>query len=61
MDNALLQMFTCFRYDNMNLEFILSYLLATEREAAAVRLVMAGKANGFAMEAIRERLRDLYG
>ena len=61
MDNALLQMFTCFKYDNMNLEFILSYLLATEREAAAVRLVMAGKANGFAMEAIRERLRDLYG
>ncbi len=61
MDNELLKLFLPYKYDNMNLEFILSYLLATEREAAAVRLVMAGKANGFAMEAIRERLRDLYG
>lgn len=61
MDNALLKLFLPYKYDNMHLEFMLSYLLATEREAAAVRLVMAGKANGFAMEAIRERLRDLYG
>lgn len=61
MDNELLKLFLPYKYNNMNLEFILSYLLATEREAAAVRLVMAGKANGFAMEAIRERLRDLYG
>ncbi len=29
--------------------------------AAAVRLILAGKANGFSPEAIRERLRDLYG
>ncbi len=61
MDNELLKLFLPCKYDNMRLEFILSYLLATEREAAAVRLVMAGKANGFAMEAVRERLRDLYG
>ena len=61
MDNVLLKLFLPYKYDNMHLEFMLSYLLATEREAAAVRLVMAGKANGFAMEAIRERLRDLYG
>ena len=39
----------------------LGYLLAVEREASAVRLVMAGKQNGFDMDAIRERLRDLYG
>ena len=40
---------------------VVGYLLAVEREAGAVRLVMAGKQNGFDMEAIRERLRDLYG
>ena len=40
---------------------IVGYLLAVEREASAVRLVMAGKQNGFDMDAIRERLRDLYG
>ena len=32
-----------------------------EREAAAVRLILAGKTAGFAPERIRERLRDLYG
>ena len=45
----------------LRLSPLVGYLLAEEREAGAVRLVMAGKQNGFDMEAIRERLRDLYG
>ena len=61
MDNALLAIFTKDRFDMMRLETIVGYLLAVEREAGAVRLVMAGKQNGFDMDAIRERLRDLYG
>ena len=61
MDNALLAIFTKDRFDVMRLETVVGYLLAVEREAGAVRLVMAGKQNGFDMEAIRERLRDLYG
>ena len=61
MDNALLAQFAQYRHDLMRFETIVGYLLAVEREASAVRLVMAGKQNGFDMEAIRERLRDLYG
>lgn len=61
MDNALLAMLTQYRHDLMRLETIVGYLLAVEREAGAVRLIMAGKQNGFDMDAIRERLRDLYG
>lgn len=61
MDNALLAMFTQYKHDLMRFETIVGYLLAVEREASAVRLVMAGKQNGFDMDAIRERLRDLYG
>ena len=34
--------------------------LMRQREAAAVRLILAGKTAGFAAEKIRERLRDLY-
>ena len=60
MDNALLQLMKGERFQYMNIEYIVSYLLAAEREAAAVRLIMAGKANGFDPDAVRERLRDLY-
>ena len=37
-----------------------AYFLAVQRETAAVRLILAGKQNGFDAENIRERLRDLY-
>ena len=39
---------------------LIGYLLMRQREAAAVRLILAGKTAGFATEKIRERLRDLY-
>lgn len=61
MDDALLSGFTPFRRSALSLEPVIGYLLGAEREAAAVRLILAGKANGFSPEAIRERLRDLYG
>ncbi len=41
-------------------ERLAGYLLMREREADAVRLVMAGKANRFSPETLRERLRGLY-
>lgn len=59
-DNALLALFDSYHFDCMRLETVVCYLLAVEREASAVRLVMAGKQSGFAMDAIQERLRDLY-
>ena len=61
MDDALLSLFTPYRMAPLSLEPIIGYLLAAEREAAAVRLILAGKANGFSPEAIRERMRELYG
>ena len=61
MDDALLAPFAKLRYDALRPEPICGYLLGAEREAAAVRLILAGKLNGFKAEAIRERLRELYG
>jgi len=60
MDDYLLSLFTPYRMTS-TLEAVVGYLLAQEREAAAIRLVLAGKLNGFSAEAIRERLRKLYG
>jgi len=61
MDDYLLSLFTPYRMAPLSLEPIIGYLLAVEREAAAVRLIMAGKIGGFPQEAIRERMRELYG
>jgi V/A-type H+-transporting ATPase subunit C len=60
-DDYLLKPFTVHRHDALTLSPVIGHVLGAEREAAAVRLVLAGKANGFGAEAIRERLRDLYG
>ena len=61
MDDSLLKPFSTFRYDPLRIEPVVGYLLGAEREAAAVRLIIAGKKNQFSQEAIEERLRDLYG
>ena len=60
-DDYLLSLFVPYRMRADTLETVIGYLLAQEREAAAVRLVMAGKLNGFSAMEIRERLRELYG
>lgn len=61
MDDALLALFAPMRHDALRLEPVVGHILGAEREAAAVRLILTGKANGFSSEAIQERLRDLYG
>ena len=61
MDDHLLAVYTPYRREMDKPQRIIGYLLMREREAAAVRLIMAGKTAGFAPEKIRERLRDLYG
>lgn len=61
MDDTLLKPFSSMRYDPLRIEPLIGYLLGVEREAAAVRLILAGIKNGFSKEAIRERLRELYG
>lgn len=61
MDDHLLSVYAPYRRSIDAAQRIVGYLLMREREAAAVRLIMAGKTAGFAAEKIRERLRDLYG
>ncbi|NLB91141.1 MAG: V-type ATPase subunit [Clostridiales bacterium] len=61
IDNHLLTFFLPYQRDVQALEAFLGYLLQVEREAAAIRLVMAAKANDFSAEALQERMRDLYG
>ncbi len=60
-DNYLMGLFTPYRRSIDQEERLIGYLMMREREAAAVRLILAGKENGFAEETIRERLRALYG
>lgn len=59
-DDALLNLFTPYKRSLGDNERLIGYLLRRDREAAAVRLIMAGKENHFPPEAIRERLRELY-
>lgn len=61
MDDHLMKVFTPMRFDPFAIEVLIGRLLAHEREAAAVRLVMAGKLNDFPVAMIRERLREMYG
>ncbi|MDO5022798.1 MAG: V-type ATPase subunit [Eubacteriales bacterium] len=59
-DDALLELFLPFRRQIDKNERLIGHLLMRSREAAAVRLILAGKENGFSHEAILERLRELY-
>lgn len=60
-DDYLISLFRPQRYDPFAIEVLIGWLLAHEREAGAVRLIMAGKLNGFDEGLIRERLREAYG
>ncbi len=60
-DDHLLTFFTPYRRSISDNERLIGYLLMRGRESAAVRLIMAGKENHFPEEALRERLRELYG
>ena len=40
---------------------LIAHLLRAQREATDVRLIMAGKLNGFKPEELEERVRELHG
>lgn len=61
VDDYLLSLFRPLRNEPFAIEVLLGYLLSHEREAGAVRLIMAGKLNDFPQQVIRERLREAYG
>ena len=60
MDDCLLAVYLPYKSTMDSPQRLIGYLLMRQREAAAVRLILAGKTAGFATEKIRERLRDLY-
>lgn len=60
-DDYLLSLYLPYKRVMDKNERLMGYLLMRQREAAAVKLIMAGKRGGFPAEAIRERLRELYG
>ena len=60
-DDYVYGLFKPHRYDSDTLEMLLAFLLQKQREATDVRLIMAGKLNGFTPEAVAERVRELNG
>ena len=60
-DNAVLAAAGKARSVPFGVEVVLGYLAAKESEWVAVRIIMSGRMAGMTADAIRERLRDLYG
>ena len=61
VDDYLFGIMNAHRYDAASLEMLIAFLLQKQREATDVRLVMAGKLNGFSPEEVGERMRELNG
>lgn len=60
-DDYLFGLFGDTRYQTDSIEVLIAYLLQAQREATDVRLIMAGKLNGFKPEELEERVRELHG
>lgn len=60
-DNAVLRLAAKARRTPFGVETALGYLIAAEAELIAVRTIMTGRRAGLSADAIRERLRDIYG
>ena len=60
LDDHLLRLIRPGRYDVLGMLPIVGFLLAREREAAAVRLIAAAKAVGAPEEQLASRLRETY-
>ena len=60
-DDYLLSLVKSRRHEVTTIFPIVGYLLARDREAKAVRLILTVKRNGLDDGVIAERLRELYG
>ena len=60
MEDALLKPFRALKESVYRIEPVIGYWLGAEREAAAIRLILMGHANGFDAQTIRERVGELY-
>jgi V/A-type H+-transporting ATPase subunit C len=59
-DDHLLALYREKRWENNAVEPLIGYYLGKTREISMLRLIMAGKINGFSTEKLKERLRALY-
>jgi vacuolar-type H+-ATPase subunit C/Vma6 len=48
------------RHDMFGIAPLMSYFIAKQREAAAVRMVMTAKQGGIDNDVVTERLKELY-
>ena len=60
-DDYLMSLIASHRHDSQTLFPIVGYLVAREREAKAIRLIVTVKRNGLSETVIQERLVKLYG
>lgn len=60
-DDYLYGLFRPFQYRTDSIEMLAGYLLQKQREATDIRLILAGKLNGFEEEAVQGRVRELHG
>ena len=60
-DNYLMSLVAVHRHDAMSLYPVVGYIIAKEREAQNVRLILTVKRNGLNESVIAERLVKLYG
>ena len=60
-DDYLRERIEAHRYEPVSMLPLVGYLIARQREAAAVRMIMTALENRFPMDRLRERLRDMYG
>lgn len=59
-DNFLMEILQAEKYKSFSAGPVLAYWLARESEIKTVRIILAGKQNGFSEEEIRERVRVMY-
>lgn len=59
-DNRMIETLRSQKYETFSVGPLLGYLIARENEIKTVRIILTGKQNGFADDAIRERIREMY-
>ena len=60
MDDYLLDMVKQRRHDILGIGPLMSYYIAKQREAAAIRMVMTAKLGGIGDEVVAKRVKELF-
>ena len=60
-DNRMIETMKPQKYQAFSVGPLVAYIVARENEIKTVRIILTGKQNQFPEEAIRERIREMYG